>query len=191
MSLDQTSKVAIDLSKSSVNDRVVEGSGYMSINRRVAAVVSAVALASPAPVMAQDGGMWSVNVAGAPLSCRDYYGTPVRIYVTSGLNNVGIATRTLNGQPIIVLNPNVMARFSPTVQVWWFAHECGHHALGPNNSETNADCWGIKIMRQQGFLYSYAQLGEFAVQLANLPGSRMGHLPGPQRAQAIAYCALT
>ncbi|HEV2082837.1 MAG TPA: hypothetical protein VGR32_10340 [Brevundimonas sp.] len=158
----------------------------------VAAISAALSVSAPlAPARAQDGGMWQVNIAGVPLSCVDYGGTPVRIYVTNGLDNVGIATRTQQGQPIIVLNPNVFARFSPTVQVWWFAHECGHHALGPYNSETNADCWGVKVMRQQGLLHSYWQLDQFARELASLPGSPTGHLPGPARAWNIANCALS
>lgn len=151
-----------------------------------------VALTSgPDPARAQDGGMWQVNIAGVPLNCVSFYGEPVRIYMTRGLNNVGIATRVRNGRPIIVMNPDVLARFQPLVQVWWFAHECGHHALGPYNSETNADCWGVRVLRDQGFIRSVHDLEAFAWDLGSLPGSAMGHLPGPQRAQNVITCSLT
>jgi len=144
-----------------------------------------------APARAQDGGMWQVYIAGVPLSCASYYGEPVRIYMTRDLNNVGIATRVQNGQPIIVMNPDVLARFQPLVQVWWFAHECGHHALGPYNSETNAVCWGVRVLRDQGVLRNVYDLQAFAFVLSSLPGSAVGHLPGPQRAQNVINCSLT
>jgi hypothetical protein len=151
----------------------------------------ALMISTTGPAKAQDGGMWQVYIAGVPLRCASYYGEPVRIYMTRGLNNVGIATRVQRGQPIIVMNPDVLARFTPLVQVWWFAHECGHHALGPYNSETNADCWGVRVLRDQGFIRSVHDLQAFAYDLSSLPGSAVGHLPGPQRAQNVINCSLT
>lgn len=151
----------------------------------------ALIISAAGPARAQDGGMWQVYIAGVPLRCVSYYGEPVRIYMTRGLNNVGIATRVQSGQPIIVMNPDVLARFSPLVQVWWFAHECGHHALGPYNSESNADCWGVRVLRDQGFIRSRYDLQAFVRDLSSLPGSSVGHLPGPQRAQNVINCSLT
>lgn len=144
---------------------------------------------APVPAGAQ-APVYTVWIGGLPLSCNDYFGNPVRIMSDPSLPNVGIATQGWYGEPLIVLNPDVLARFSPTVQVWWFAHECAHKALGPANNETNADCFGIRRMRQYGMITSYHQLAAFSEELRDLAGSPMGHLPGPIRAANIINCAL-
>jgi hypothetical protein len=137
------------------------------------------------------GPMYSVQVGGLPMNCTTNSGVPVGIYSDTSLNNIGIATTAPNGAPIIVLNPNVVAQYSPIVKQWWFAHECAHHALGIWNSETGADCFGAKQLVQFGILNNISQLQAFVYELANLPGSpQSGHLPGPMRAMAIANCAL-
>lgn len=131
-------------------------------------------------------------IGGIPLTCTNWQGVPVQIIPSPYLDNVGVAHADAFGRPVIQLNPNVMNQFSILVQTWWFAHECGHHALPPyQNSESNADCWGIRVMRNQGLIQWQAQLNAFAYELANLPGSAAGHLPGPARAANIANCALT
>ena len=105
------------------------------------------------------------------------------------LNNVGIATR-LQGRPVIVVNPNVLGRFSPLVQQWWFAHECGHHALHPSqNSEVAADCFASRALRDLGFIRSPADLQQVMFELSGLPGNVFsGHLPGPDRARVVMNC---
>lgn len=138
------------------------------------------------------GPVYSINVRGIQMNCTSYASEPVELYFDQSLANVGIATRRYGGRPIIVFNPNVTRQFSDLVTQWWFAHECAHHALPPNlNNESNADCFAIRQMRQYGFLRNPNQLATFYYELGNLPGSAAsGHLPGPQRAQNIANCAL-
>lgn len=158
-------------------------------------VLSAVvALCTASPAEAQVvGPQFVVNVRGVPMNCRSAFGEPVAVYLNQQLGNVGIASRSnTNGTPYIVINPNVTNQYSDLVTQWWFAHECGHHALPPAaNSEVNADCFGIRELRRVGLLNHPAQLESFTYELANLPGSPMGHLPGPLRAQRIAQCALS
>ncbi|WP_145960920.1 hypothetical protein [Sphingosinithalassobacter portus] len=137
------------------------------------------------------GPQYQVSVRGLPMNCRAYRtGQYVAIFSDPMLDDVGIAS-SYGNQPYIVLNPNVMARYSDLVAVWWFAHECAHHALGPMNSESNADCFAIRRMRDLGIIRRREQLIAFSQELRNLPGTAMGHLPGPLRAQHIAACALS
>jgi hypothetical protein len=144
------------------------------------------------PVQAQvSGPFFQVNVRGVPMSCQSYFGEPVAVYLNYQLQNVGVASRQMNGAPTIVINPNVTNQFSDLLTQWWFAHECAHHGLPPAlNSESNADCFAVRQLRGIGLLYTPEQLNAFAYELWNLPGSPMGHLPGPMRAQNIASCAL-
>lgn len=137
------------------------------------------------------GPQYLVHVGGLPMSCKANSGVQVAIYVDYSLDNIGVARTAPNGAPIIVLNPNVISRYSPIVKQWWFAHECAHHALGPWNNETNADCFGAKELVKFGILNNNSQLQSFVNELASLPGSlQSGHLPGYERAMRIASCAL-
>lgn len=125
------------------------------------------------------------------MNCTSYYDEPVAIFLNYQLNNVGVATRQFNGAPVIVFNPDVTDQYSDTVTQWWFAHECAHHALAPQwNSESNADCLAVKQLAQFGIIYNQQQLNAFYQELSTLPGSPMGHLPGPIRAQNIEQCAM-
>lgn len=136
---------------------------------------------------------WSVNVRGLQMNCTSNAGEAVAIAIDPTLNNVGIANRMMNGLPIIVFNPNVVGRFSNIVAQWWFAHECAHHALpGYLNSETNADCFAVRQLRDFGILRNAYQLQRLAMELSTLPGSpATGHLPGPLRSRRVVDCSMS
>ncbi|WP_298127428.1 hypothetical protein [Brevundimonas sp.] len=148
------------------------------------------ALALSAPVRAQQGPYWSVSVGGATLSCRDHRNMAVPIWFDRNIGDAAIARRFPNGSMFIAFNPDAMQRMTPLVQVFVFAHECAHHALLPGHSESQADCWAASVVRRQGFVRTNAQLSEIMRQFAGNPGSGMGHLPGPQRANLIARCSM-
>ena len=160
--------------------------------RLLAIVFAAVALTTPRVSEAQiQGPEYVIDVSGLPMSCKTNSGKQVAIYYDYSLNNIGIATADSYGAPINVMNPNVVNNYSPIVKQWWFAHECAHHALGPWNNESNADCFGAKQLVRFGILNNRAQLQLFVYELANLPGSLItGHMPGTDRAKKIASCAL-
>lgn len=124
-------------------------------------------------------------IAGLPVYCTAFSGQAVAFIPNWQLPDVGRARPGL--PPTIELNPNVLAQLSPRMQLFWYGHECAHHALGPYNSESNADCWSIRKMRDQGLLPSHA-VAELQAQILGTPGSMWGHLPGPQRAQLFAHC---
>ena len=94
--------------------------------------------------------------------------------------------------PVIYMNPGVLQQQPVEMQLFWYAHECAHHALGhlayPNlMNEAAADCWAVRVGRSQGWFPPYAF--QYLVQvLGNSPGSLWGHLPGPARIQNMAQC---
>lgn len=137
------------------------------------------------------GPMYQVNVRGLPMNCTSFSRQPVKIFLDDQLNDIGRATGDQYGSPIIVINPNIAGQFSNTVMQWWFAHECAHHALPPQwNTETNADCFGIKQLVQYGIIRQQEQLWAFHRELSSLQGTSNGHLPGILRVQNIVNCAL-
>ena len=125
-------------------------------------------------------------IAGVPVYCTSYgTGQPVAFVPNQALNDIGRARPGM--PPTIELNPVLLSQLPAKMQLFWYGHECGHHVLGPANSETNADCWSIRVGKQQG-LFTRQDVLAFAPYFANNPGSPWGHLPGPIRAQAFVQC---
>jgi hypothetical protein len=131
-------------------------------------------------------------IGGMPVYCNDFRGIPVTLIANPALNDVGMATLGPAGQPVMILNPTVVGAMPPAMQLFWYGHECAHHALGHIarrgiTNEAEADCWAVRTGRQQGwfppqaFQYLIAYLG-------NSPGSAWGHLPGPARVQNMMAC---
>lgn len=143
--------------------------------------------AAQAQPMQVSGPHSSYAVSGVPISCGLGNGQVVPIYLDPTLNDVGMATIG-NANPRIIVNPNILERFSPIVKVWWLAHECGHTLLPLGHSEAEADCRAASVMRTTGILNHPSQLDAFANELSSLPASAR-HLPGWQRVQVIASCA--
>ncbi len=124
--------------------------------------------------------------------CRDFRGIPVAS-VSSNVDNVAIATLGSAGEPIIFYNENVLSYFHPITRLFWYFHECGHHALGhtfgniPVLREKQADCWAIVNMYQLGML----DQNQFAIiqsDISQLSGDGWVYLPGHQRALSFSYC---
>ena len=61
--------------------------------------------------------------------CQDPPELPVASVPAYQLPNVAQASRA-NGAPVIYYNPNVLAWFQPVTRLFWYMHECAHHALG-------------------------------------------------------------
>ena len=125
-------------------------------------------------------------IAGVPVYCTSFgSGQPVAFVPNPALNDIGRARP--GPPPTIELNPVFLAQLPAKLQLFWYGHECGHHVLGPANSETRADCWSIRVGKQQG-LFTRADVLAFAPYFASNPGSPWGHLPGPFRARALIRC---
>jgi hypothetical protein len=84
----------------------------------------------------------------------------------------------------IILNPVRFGTLPPLVQRFAFAHECGHQTVG--YSETDADCYAVRLGRKEGWFGD-----EAAKEVCDFFSVSKGspfHLPGPQRCQAIRRC---
>jgi hypothetical protein len=111
-------------------------------------------------------------VGGVPVSCGG------AIAVVAPINDIAQAAP---GQ--ILLNP-MLFNLPPVVQVFVYAHECGHQVVGSN--ETAADCWAIKVGRNQGWL-SRPAVGMIQQYFGDSPGD-WTHEPGPYRIARMVQC---
>ena len=142
-------------------------------------------------VAAQEGLGGKTFVAGVSLGCADFRGRPVQTYETSGLGDV--ARSTLYGRiPVITLDTEVMASLSGKLQIFFYLHECAHHVLGhmfapQPDSEKEADCWSIKIGRDQSY-FNLSDVKSFTNRIMSSPGSARGHLPGRERMAHLLEC---
>ncbi|MBU2582212.1 MAG: hypothetical protein KJ622_10880 [Alphaproteobacteria bacterium] len=131
------------------------------------------------------------RVAGRPMSCTDFRGRSVLALNVSDLGDVGRAW-VVNTVPYILVDPEVMRRLPADLQIFFYVHECAHHALGhwynPSpESEKEADCWAIRYGRQEG-IFMRQTVVDFAPWLANSKGSAFGHLPGRERVEHMLSC---
>ena len=140
--------------------------------------------------------VWSGGVAVSRQvvyeGCRDIRGFPVAS-LESPINNVAVAGLAPSGAPVIWYNPNILSYFQPITRVFWYYHECAHHALGhsfrniPTLREKQADCWAIHTMSRRGLLRGRA-LAIIQSDLSRLSGDGWIYLPGPQRAMSLIAC---
>jgi hypothetical protein len=136
----------------------------------------------------------SASAQNPAFTCNDYRGYPVtRIDATIA---GGAEARTLpTGQPIIVVNPAMMAPLPPAFRDFVYAHECAHHVLGHGSvapiSESLADCWAIRTL-----VFQYGMPPAGVAQIRNTILSvgvvgPTGHDPAPVRQAKIGTCALS
>lgn len=163
-------------------------SNFAAIQRASIVLFAAVLFVVPANVESSQWNPYSPIIAGVPVYCTSFQGQPVAFVPNPALPDVGRALPGL--PPTIELNPNVLVKLTPKMQLFWYGHECGHHVLGPANSESGADCWAIKTMRNQGLLAPH-EVPQLQMQIAGTPGSMWGHLPGPARAGLLDACYKT
>src|SRR5688572_5140707 len=90
--------------------------------------------------------------------CVDYRGIAVASVRNDGINDVAIARSAPNGAPIIEYNVQVLAKLQPQTRLFFYAHECAHHALAhgvrghPLTREQEADCWAVRTLTERGDL---------------------------------------
>lgn len=138
-----------------------------------------------------EGLQLKVTIDGTELACRDFRGQVVRTIRMDDIGDVAQA-RIINRMPIITLNRNRMHTLPGRMQIFFFNHECAHHAMAhifspSSTSENEADCWSIKMGRDGG-LFTRHDIESFAPYLAHSRGSPFGHLPGPERARRLLAC---
>ncbi len=126
------------------------------------------------------------SVGGIPMTCRNALGGDVILVVNNSLNDIG---RSYPEHRVIQMNSLIAARLPNSVLQFWYAHECGHHALPPplNGDESRVDCWAVRMLRDLGLLPTIAHINLLISSIYGLSGDYL-HLFGPQRAALIASC---
>jgi hypothetical protein len=127
--------------------------------------------------------------------CTDFRGIPVASVADVGVQDVAVATYAPNGAPVIVYNVGALRWLAPPTRMFFYAHECAHHALGhgvsrhPMTAEQEADCWGIRELVRRN-LISPADFRAIQNDIARFGRGDWTHLPGPQRASKLGECPL-
>jgi hypothetical protein len=116
-------------------------------------------------------------IAGRSLRC----GTN-RNVLDPHLPNLGLAA-----QGVLVFNPRQLNRWSDTVRLFVYHHECGHHHVGGN--ELAADCWAVKAGVREGWL-DREGLGQVCRSFGNGPATST-HPAGASRCASLNRCFAT
>ena len=117
------------------------------------------------------------------------------------MNDFGQSKIGSGGIRLIILNQIRLSTIPPLLQVFVYAHECGHHLSGDIVSSTfylhdtplreqNADRIGIRLMRDQLHI-TKSQADSIASMFVGNPGLAPYYLPGPLRAAWISACYST
>lgn len=140
---------------------------------------------------AQFGDPFRPVIAGRQVQCMSAIGQPVAFVPNPMLNDIGQSNPGF--PPTIQLNPVILTALPVPLQLFWWGHECGHHALGHTlglsdfTREAAADCWAIQKGKEAGVL-TRRDVEAFEPYFRNNPGSPWGHLPGPNRIALFLRC---
>jgi hypothetical protein len=128
-----------------------------------------------APIAKQRDG--TLLIAGRALRCGGN-----RHVLDSGLRNLGLAA-----PGVLVFNPRELHRWSDTVRLFVYHHECGHHHVGGN--ELGADCWAVKQGVRDGWL-TRESLVQVCRSFGNAPATPT-HPSGARRCASLDRCFAT
>ncbi len=124
--------------------------------------------------------------------CRDINGIAVASVSNMTIQDIAMAT-IYNGHSVIFYNPNVLAGTRHQTRLFFYAHECGHHALGHTLSglrlgqKQEADCWEIQTLKKRS-LISDRDISIIETDIARYGRGDWTHLPGPQREISLRTC---
>jgi hypothetical protein len=116
----------------------------------------------------------ALMIAGRALRC----GTS-RNVLDARLPNLGLAA-----PGVLVINPRALDRWSGTVQLFVYHHECGHHHIG--GDELKADCWAVNEGVRQGWL-TREGLGQVCRSFGGGPATST-HPSGARRCASLDRC---
>jgi hypothetical protein len=124
------------------------------------------------------------NVSALQLAGRQVHCDRVRLRLDGRLENLGAAAVD---ERLLLLNPRLLRRYSNTVQLFVFHHECGHHRVG--GSELKADCWAVNRGLRDGWL-DRKGLAQVCRSFENAPETDT-HPSGRRRCANIDRCFAT
>lgn len=136
-------------------------------------VLTATGAAAQAARVGADG---SFEVAGRRMTCDN-----VRTRMDRDLPNLGVA---VPAQRLLLINPVLIGRQPSIVQMFVYAHECGHHRVGA--SELGADCWAVNRGVADGW-FSRASLQHICKSFGGRPATAT-HPSAQSRCAALDRC---
>ena len=147
-------------------------------------------------IVALAAALWSVPALAqiSEINCTDIRGVAVLAIADSRLGDLAFAT-LIADQPLILYRANLERIVAPPTVLFVVAHECAHEALGhvlrggaPSKEEEGAaDCWAIDQLHRQQLIDRDA-LQAIARDVARFGVADDSHLPGAERAAALAAC---
>lgn len=145
--------------------------------RTIWSIFAAVALTSATAGTAQTFQPGTFSIDGIPAGCGN-----VPIILDTSISDVG-----MSGHGLIYLNPTYFEGLQTGLRLWWLAHECAHHFVGPN--ELAADCWSIRKGRDEGW-FPPEMFKSMERMFAHNRGDSE-HPPGPDRVDHMQSCYLS
>jgi hypothetical protein len=127
-----------------------------------------------APVQMQPDG--TLQIAGRTVQCGS-----IRNVLDPRLPTLGMASRRRNE---LILNPSRLNRYSSTVGLFVFHHECGHHHVG--SDELAADCWALKRGLRDGW-FDMRHIGLICRSFGNAPETDT-HPAAEERCASLHRC---
>ncbi len=124
--------------------------------------------------------------------CLDIRGMPVASIPNNNLSDVAMAVLSPKDEPVIIYNPLALSWSQPQTRLFFYYHECAHHALGhvfislPLRREQEADCWAIQTLYKRDF--DDEDVAVVQNDLARIGKGDWTHLPGPARAINLRKC---
>lgn len=119
------------------------------------------------------------EVGGRRMKCDN-----VRTRMDRDLPNLGVA---VPAQRLLLINPVLIGRQPSVVQMFVYAHECGHHRVGA--SELGADCWAVNRGIADGWL-DRASLQHICRSFGGRPATET-HPSAQNRCAALDRCFAT
>ena len=148
----------------------------LSLSGLLAALLPSLARAAEPTAPMRLGRAGQVEVAGREVRCEN-----VQTRLDRQLPNLGAAAPEAR---LMLLNPRLLSRYSGTVQLFVFHHECGHTRVGA--SELAADCWAVTQGVRDGWLDRNG-LAQVCRSFGNAPESDT-HPSGRSRCANVDRC---
>lgn len=127
--------------------------------------------------------------------CVDAQGRPVPSIADDLIPGVVQATEE-DGQVVLRYSTAALPRLSPTVRMFFFAHECGRLALGypvaaarTAAAAQRADCWALVALQASNLLAGEAALRNLQSDL-QFTEAEWRLLPGPRREFHLDSCTI-
>jgi hypothetical protein len=126
--------------------------------------------------------------------CVDSKNIAVRWADNAKIPDVARALFDKKKRPLIEYNPTKMRFMREASRTFFFAHECGHHALGHLyggiqgvDKEQQADCWAVHKLKLDERLHE-GDLETIQQDLGTIARSDENHSAGLRRASNLKWC---